>query len=84
MLQFLRAYSQTCVQRPPLRLRDSGRCRQVVVVQRSFKLSLMQNGTLKWWSLKAGGRYSEGVVTSGLTVPWLAKRNAWLKIAKLV
>ena len=30
-------YNQTCVQRPPTGPQNSGHCRQVVVVQRSFK-----------------------------------------------
>jgi len=28
----------------------------------------VQNGISKWWSLLAGGRYSEVVISSGLTV----------------
>ena len=42
---------------------------QVVLVQRSFNYVVkVKNGTTKFWSLLAGGRYSEVVVSSGLTV----------------
>ena len=33
-----KSYSQTCVQRPPLATKNSGRCWQVVVIQRLFML----------------------------------------------
>ena len=35
-ISMLWQYSQTCVQRPPLEPKNSGRCWQVGVVQRSF------------------------------------------------
>jgi len=37
-LRHLNVYNQTCVQRPPLRPGKSGRCSEVVMIQR-FKLS---------------------------------------------
>jgi len=61
-------YSQVCVQRPHMGPENSGRCLQVVVVQRYLYAIKAHNGTTKWWSLLAGGRYSEVVVSSGLTV----------------
>ena len=58
---FASYYSQTCVQRPPLGPKNSGRCWQVVVVQRCNKVQLWSS---KRWSLWAGGSYSEVVVSS--------------------
>ena len=42
---------------------DMCRCSEVAL---NYKKS--ENGTPKWWSLQAGGHYSEVVVSSGLTV----------------
>ncbi len=46
----------------------AGRSWQVVVVQRSH-LMLKLLGRVLEWSLLTGGRYSEVVVNTGLTVP---------------
>ena len=48
----------------------------MAVVQRYPYAIKVQNGTSEWWLFCAGGRYSEAVVNSGLTVylnymgPW--------------
>ena len=62
LFRYKMEYSQTCVQRAPSGPKNSGRCWQVVVLQRSFML----------WKFKMGpqesGRYRQVVVSSGLTV----------------
>ncbi len=61
-------HCQTCIQRPPLGapkqqlLLSGGRCSEIIYVIK------VPNGTTKWWSLQIVGRYSEVVVSSGLTV----------------
>jgi hypothetical protein len=45
-----------------------GRCWKAFVVQRLFYFMKTQIGTPKWWSQKASCRYSEVIVSSGLTV----------------
>jgi hypothetical protein len=46
----------------------------VVVAQRSFYVIKAPKGTRKWWSLQTGGRYSELVVSSSLTVQYFDKK----------
>ena len=55
-------------ERSPLGPKNSGRCLQVVVVKRVIYVIKVQNGTSKLWPLMPGGRYSEVVVSSGMTV----------------
>ena len=62
----LSEYSQTCAQRPPLGPQHFGPCWQVVVVQ--IYVIKSENRTPKWWSYLTGGRNSEMLVNSGLTV----------------
>jgi hypothetical protein len=57
-------YSQTCVQRPPLRLKNSGRYSEVDGEKLVFILADQRLG----WSLLTGGRYSEVAGETGLTV----------------
>ena len=60
-------YSQTCVQRPPLGPDKRGRYAEVYTkrsVVGGFRLAVRAAD----WTLLTGGRYSEVVVRTGLTV----------------
>ncbi len=72
-------YSQTCVQRPPLGLKQSGRCSKVkakwllfTVYSNKIAISFEKLGIklaiADRWPLQTGGHCSEVVVNTGLTV----------------
>jgi hypothetical protein len=61
-------YSQTCVQRTPLLLKNSGCC----CCSGDIYTVNVRSGTSKWWSLWTGKCRSEVVISSDLTVSQLS------------